>query len=251
MKLQNKTALITGSTKGIGKAIAKKMVAEGANVMLNYGRDRESAEKALKEFAEAYPKVKVSALAADNSKLSDIENLFSKTVQEFGGIDIVVVNAGIELIDIPFVDYTEEQYDRVFNINTKGTFFAMQQAAKHLNQNGRIILISSSTTAYPHAGFAVYGGSKTAPKFFVEVLAKELGEKGITVNSVIPGATDNAGIFADMPDDHEYKKEIRAASPLNKMGQPEDIADVTAFVASEESSFITGHHFMVNGGAVI
>ncbi len=249
MDFKGKTALITGSTKGIGKAIAVKLANMGADIVLNYAGDKDAADKTTEEIEQLG--VKVIAVKADNSKINDSKKLFEAAIESFGGVDIVIANAGIELIDIPFVDYTEEQYDKVFNINTKGTFFVMQQAAKHVRDNGRIILISSSTTVYPHAGFAVYGGSKTAPKFFADVLAKEVGERGITVNTVIPGATDEAGIFADMPDDSPYKKEIRAASPLNKMGLPKDIANVTAFVASDECSFITGHQFMVNGGATI
>ena len=249
MELQNKIALVTGGTKGIGKAIALKLAQEGADLVLSYGRDQASAENTVNEI-EALGR-KVLAIQANNGYVKDIKRLFERAKTSMGAIDIVVANAGIELIDIPVTDYTEEQFDRVFNINTKGTFFTLQEAAKGVNDNGRIILISSSTTVYPHAGFAVYGGSKTAPKFFVEVLARELGAKGITVNSVIPGATDQAGIFAEMPAENPYKREITAATPLNRMGLPKDTANTTAFLASEAAAFITGQHLIVNGGATI
>ncbi|MEO1097924.1 MAG: SDR family oxidoreductase [Bacteroidota bacterium] len=249
MDLQNKIALITGGTKGIGKAIALRLAQRGANIIMSYGKDQASANTAVEEI-EALGR-KARAIQANSNKVSDIQRLFSEAKSTFGGIDIVVANAGMELIDIPVADYTEEQYDKVFNLNTKGTFFTLQESARHINDNGRIILISSSTTVYPHAGFAVYGGSKTAPKFFVEVLSKELGVKGVTVNTVIPGATDEAGIFAEMPADSPYKKEIIEATPLNRMGLPGDAADATAFLASAQASFITGQHLTVNGGATI
>ncbi|MEO1050733.1 MAG: SDR family oxidoreductase [Bacteroidota bacterium] len=249
MDLTNKNALITGGTKGIGKAIALRLAQSGANIIMSYGKDSTAANQTVKEV-EATGR-KALAIQANSGQVSEIRELFAQAKSAFGGIDIVVANAGIELIDIPMTDYTEEQYDRVFNLNTKGTFFTLQESARHINDHGRIILISSSTTVYPHAGFGVYGGSKMAPKFFVEVLSKELGVKGVTVNTVIPGATDEAGIFAEMPADSPYKKEIIEATPLNRMGLPGDAADATAFLASEHASFITGQHLTVNGGATI
>ncbi len=249
MELKNKIALVTGGTKGIGKAIALELARQGANVVVSYRNDKQAATQTKEEIEQLGRKS--LAIQADNSKVAAIENLYKEILAVFGSIDVVVANAGIELIDIPLTEYTEAQYDKVFNTNTKGTFFTLQQAAKHLNDNGRIILISSSTTVYPHAGFALYGGSKTAPKFFVEVLAKELGHKGITVNSVVPGATDQAGIFAEIPADSPYKAEIINATPLSRMGLPQDIADVTAFLAGKQASFITGHHLVANGGAII
>lgn len=247
--LQNKVALVTGGSKGIGKALVLKLASQGANIVFNYAKDEAAANQTVKDI-EALG-TKALAIKADSSNIKEIERLFSEAKENFGKIDIVIANAGFELIQIAFTDYTEEQFDKVFNINTKGTFFTIQQAAKHIENNGRIVLISSSTTVYVNPGFAVYGGSKIAPKYFVEVLAKELGHKGITVNSVIPGATDEAGIFLDMPADSPYKKEIIDVTPLGRMGLPKDIADVVSFAVSDEASFITGHHFMANGGASI
>ncbi|MBV6647402.1 MAG: SDR family oxidoreductase, partial [Cyclobacteriaceae bacterium] len=221
----------------------------GADIIMSYGRDQDAADKTVQEVEAMGRRAK--AIQANSGQVAEIQRLFSEAKSAFNGIDIVVANAGMELIDIPVTDYTEEQFDQVFNLNTKGTFFTLQESAKHINENDRIVLISSSTTVYPHAGFAVYGGSKTAPKFFVEVLSKELGAKGITVNTVIPGATDEAGIFAEMPADSPYKKEIIDATPLNRMGLPGDAADATAFLASAQASFITGQHLTVNGGATI
>ena len=245
----NKVAIITGGSKGIGKAIAVQLASEGIHVVINYSNDTEAAEATV----ESIKMLGVDAIAvkADIRKKSDIENLFSQALAHFGQIDIVIANAGMELVNVPMVDYTEEQYDKLFGINTKGTFFTLQQAAAHISDHGRIIVVSSSTTVYVNPGFALYGGSKTAPKYFVEVLSKELGHRGITVNSVIPGAIDEAGIFAEMPADSPYKKEIIDATPLGRMGLPQDVADVISMVISEKASFITGHHFMANGGAKI
>lgn len=217
--------------------------------MLNYSSDTSAAEAAV----ESIKKHGVDAISvkADIRKKSDIENLFSQAIAHFGGVDIVIANAGMELVNVPMVDYTEEQYDTLFGINTKGTFFTFQQAAAHIRDRGRIIVVSSSTTVYINPGFALYGGSKTAPKYFVEVLSKELGHRGVTVNSVIPGAVDEAGIFAEMPADSPYKKEIIGLTPLGRMGLPQDVADVISMVVSEKASFITGHHFMANGGSKI
>jgi len=247
--LNKKVAIITGGSKGIGNAIAEQLASEGINIVLNYSSDTSAAEAAV----ESIKKHGVDAIAvkADIRKKSDIENLFSQAIAHFGGVDIVIANAGMELVNVPMVDYTEEQYDTLFGINTKGTFFTLQQAATHINDHGRIIVVSSSTTVYINPGFALYGGSKTAPKYFVEVLSKELGHRGVTVNSVIPGAVDEAGIFAKMPADSPYKKEIIDATPLKRMGLPQDVADVISMVVSEKASFITGHHFMANGGSKI
>lgn len=245
----NRVALITGGSKGIGKAIADQLASEGINVVINYSNDTQAAEATVESIK--MHGVDAIAVKADIRKKSDIENLFNEAIAHFGRIDIVIANAGMELVNVPMVDYTEEQYDKLFSINTKGTFFTLQQAAAHINDHGRIIVVSSSTTVYINPGFALYGGSKTAPKYFVEVLSKELGHRGITVNSVIPGAIDEAGIFAEMPSDSPYKKEIIDATPLGRMGLPQDVADVVSMVVSEKASFITGHHFMANGGAKI
>jgi len=248
-KSENKVAIITGGSKGIGRAIAERLALEGINLVLNYSNDTKAAEQAVESIKTLG--VDAIAIKADVQKKTDIENLFNQAMVHFGRIDIVIANAGMELVNVPMVDYTEEQYDKLFGINTKGTFFTLQQAAKHINDNGRIIVVSSSTTVYINPGFALYGGSKTAPKYFVEVLSKELGHRGVTVNSVIPGAIDEAGIFAEMPADSPYKKEIIDATPLGRMGLPKDVADVVSMVISEKASFITGHHFMANGGAKI
>jgi len=189
--LTGQVALVTGSGRGIGKAIAERYASLGANVVVNYARGKSGADETVARIEELG--AKAIAVPADMSQVDDVTRLFDTALSAFGQIDIVVVNAGLELTGLPVVDFTEEQFDRMFATNTKGAFFTMQSAAKHVADNGRIIYISSSTTGYPQAGYALHGGSKTAPQYLVEVLAHEVGARGVTVNAILPTATDGAG----------------------------------------------------------
>ena len=245
--LNNKVALITGSARGLGKAIAERYAAMGANIVINYSRDKASAEEVLSNITAMG--VKAISVQADVSKVADLERLFSEAIAAFGKIDIVVANAGIELVETPVTEFTEAQFDRLFSINTKGTYFTLQQAAKHVENNGRIIYIASSTTSFPVAGMAVYGGSKTTPRYLVDILSKEIGYKGITVNSIIPFAVDNSGIFAEADSYPELRKQLLDSCPMGRLANVEDVANVAEFFASDLSSFVNGQHLLVNGGA--
>ena len=259
--LANKVALITGSSKGLGRAIAERYASLGANVVINYSRDKAPADEVL-TAVEAMG-VKGLVVQGDISKVADVERLFSEAIAAFGKIDIVVANAGIELVETPVTDFTEEQFDRLFSINAKGSYFTMQQAAEHVQDNGRIIYIASSTTSFPVPGMAVYGGSKMAPRYMVEVLSKEIGHRGVTVNTIIPFAVDHSGIFTDAdsyPDLRKNQLPKRALSksgqannldscPMNRLAENEDVANVAEFFASDLSSFVNGQHLLVNGGA--
>ena len=245
--LKNKVALITGSARGLGRAIAERYALLGADVILNYSRDKTSADEAVASIAKTG--AKVIAIKADLTKVEEINYLFQEALQVFGKIDIVVANAGIELVDTPVVDFTEEQFDRVFGINTKGSYFTLQQAAKHVADNGRIIYIASSTTSFPVPGMAVYGGSKTTPRYLVDVLSKEIGYKGITVNSIIPFAVDHSGIFVDAAAYPQLRKQLLDSCPMGRLAEVEDVANVAEFFASDLSSFVNGQHLLVNGGA--
>ena len=245
--LQDKTALITGSARGLGKAIAERYAALGANIVINYSRDQASAEQVLSNIRAMG--AQAIAVQADVSKVADIERLFQEAETAFGSIDIVVANAGIEMVETPVTEFTEEQFDRLFNINTKGAYFTMQQAAKRVNDKGRIIYIASSTTAFPVPGMAVYGGSKTTPRYMVDVLAKEIGHRGVTVNSIIPFAVDHSGIFAEADSYPELRKSLIDSCPMGRLAEVEDVANVAEFFASELSSFVNGQHLLVNGGA--
>ena len=245
--LQNKTALITGSARGLGKAIAERYAALGANIVINYSKDKTSADEVVSNITAMG--AKVIAIQADVSKVADIKRLFEEAKNAFGKIDIVVANAGIEMVETPVTQFTEEQFDRLFSINTKGAYFTMQQAAQNIENNGRIIYIASSTTAFPVQGMAVYGGSKITPRYLVDVLSKEIGHRGVTVNSIIPFAVDHSGIFADADSYPELRKSLLDSCPMGRLAEVEDVANAAEFFASDLSSFVNGQHLLVNGGA--
>ncbi len=245
--LDGKVALVTGSSKGLGRSIVLRLASLGADCVINYSRDAEPAEAVAREVERLGRQA--MAVQADVSSPSAIEGLFAQAKDRFGQIDIVVANAGIELVNVDLVDVTKFDFDRLFRVNAKGPFFVLQAAARLIADGGRVINISSSTTVRPQRGESVYGGSKTPAKYFVEVLAKEVAGRGITVNSVIPGPIDKAGIFTNMPNNDAYKKQLIDATPLGRLGLPEDVADVVEFLAGPKASFITGEHILMNGGA--
>jgi 3-oxoacyl-[acyl-carrier protein] reductase len=245
--LRNKTALITGSARGIGRAIAERYAALGADVVINYSKDKASAEEVVCNIKAMG--VKVIAIQADVSKVDGVKLLFSEALKTFERIDIVVANAGIEMVETPVTEFTEEQFDRLFSVNTKGAYFTMQQAALNVSDNGRIIYIASSTTVFPVPGMAVYGGSKTAPMFLVDVLSKEIGHRGVTVNSIIPFAVDHSGIFVDPQAYPGLRKSLIDSCPMQRLAEVEDVANIAEFFASDLSSFVNGQYLLVNGGA--
>jgi len=245
--LKNKVALITGSSRGLGKAIAERYAALGADIVVNYAGNKAAADEVVSNIKAMG--VKVISVQADMSKVADIERLFAEAKKAFGKIDIVVANAGIEMVETPVTEFTEEQFDRLFTLNTKGAYFTMQQAAKCVENNGRIIYIASSTTAFPVKGMAVYGGSKTTPRYMVNVLSQEIGHKGITVNSIIPYAVDHSGIFTDPKSYPELRKSLLESCPMGRMAEVEDVANAAEFFASDLSSFVNGQHLLINGGA--
>jgi 3-oxoacyl-[acyl-carrier protein] reductase len=245
--LKGKVAVVTGSARGIGKAIAERYGSLGAKVVVNYAGN----EKAALETAGAIERRGGEAIAvrADVSKVAEVERLFTICIERFGRLDIAVANAGVELADHPSIaQVTEEIFDRVFAINAKGAFFTLQVAAKHIVDNGRIIYVGSSTTGYPAPGLGLYGGSKIPAQYFVEVLAKELGSRGVTVNSILPTATEGAGIFGQGVE-ASYRDAVKAYRPMPRMGSVADAADAAEYFASDLSSFVSGQHLLLSGGA--
>lgn len=245
--LKNKVAVITGSVRGLGKAIAERYAALGADIVINYSKDKASAEEVLSNISAMG--ARVIAVQADVSKVADLEKLFAEAKKAFGKIDIVVANAGIEMVEVPVTDFTEEQFDKVFSINTKGSYFTLQQAARNVEDNGRIIYIASSTTSFPVPGMAIYGGSKTTPRYLVDILSKEIGRRGVTVNSIIPFAVDHSGIFVEENSYPALRKQLLDSCPMGRLAEVEDVANVAEFFASDLSSFVNGQHLLVNGGA--
>ena len=242
--LIEKVAIITGASAGIGRAIAERLAQEGATVVVNYGK---SADKAKQVVAGIEAKGgKAVAIQADMSKIADVRRVVRETVQRFGRLDILVNNAGMFTFK-PLVETTEQEFDQIFSLNAKGPYFAMQEAAKVIADRGRIVNISTDGTHIGFAGATAYLGSKGALEQFTKGLAHELASKGITVNTVSPGYTDTAM----MPADPTFRQIGEQASPLKRLGTPKDIADVVAFVVSEEARWLTGQNIHAGGGVVM
>lgn len=245
MAIKGKTALVTGSSKGLGRAILLRLASLGANVVVNYSRD-EAAANEVQAAAEALG-VKAITVAADVSQLDGIQRLYDATIEAFGQVDIVVANAGMEKVNIPVTEVTEEDFDLLFRVNTKGPYFVLREAARRIADNGRIITISSNTTTVPQVGVGLYGTSKVATGYLARVLALELGPRGITVNTIVPGPIDGAGIFTD-PANDEYKQSLIAMVPIGRLGTTEDVAGVAAFLAGDDAGLITGQQLVADGG---
>lgn len=247
MKIEGKVALVTGSSQGIGQAIAIRLASEGADIVINYRSHSEGAEETKVKVEEAGRKALV--IKADLGIVSDIHQMVESAVQHFGKLDILVNNAGLEKSAV-FWEVTEEDYDRVLNVNLKGVFFATQAIVQHLKETqrtGKIINISSVHEELPFPHFTAYCASKGGMKMMMRNLAVELGPLGITVNNVAPGAIETA-INKSLLNDPEKLNAVLKNIPLNRMGKPEDVAAMVAFLASSDSDYITGSTFFVDGG---
>lgn len=240
--LTEKIAIVTGASAGIGRAIAERLAHQGATVVVNYGKSADKA-KAVVAGIESNGG-KALALQADISQIADVRRLVRETVQHFGRLDILVNNAGMAIFK-PLVETSEQEFDQIFDLNAKGPYFAMQEAAKVIEEEGRIVNISSDGTHMGFAGMTAYLGTKGALEQFAKGLAIELAPKGVTVNTVSPGFTDTAM----MPD--AFRDTGAQMSPLKRVGTPEDIADVVAFVVSEEARWLTGQNIHASGGVVM
>ena len=243
--LSGKIALVTGASRGIGRAIAQRLSRDGAAVAVNYVSNANSAEEVAAEIKAAGGDA--IALPADVSKLEDIKRLFDQTIEHFGRLDILINNAGIR-ISKNVAEIDEAEYDRLFAINVKGTFFACQLAARRLSEGGKIINISSAVTRMMLPGYSIYAASKGAVDQITRVLAKELGGCHITVNAVAPGPVDTE-LFRDGKSDEQVRQMAQMAA-LGRIGEIQDIADAVAFLAGDDARWITGQTIHVNGGFV-
>lgn len=248
-RLTGKVAVVTGAGRGIGRAIALKLGQEGAAVAVNYRKSAEEAEAVVKQIEQHGSKA--AAIGADMSKVEEISQLFDKAVEHFGKLDILVSNAGIEHFG-KLEEVTPEEFDRTFAINTRGQFFAMREAAKRISDGGRIVCMSSISTTHAVPNHAVYAGSKAANEAFARHLALDLGDRGITVNAVAPGATktDMYDKYVDLysQSDEPIEEQMKQLSPLGRAGTPQDIANVIAFLASDEGGWLTGQTIHATGG---
>ena len=247
MKLDGKAALVTGASRGIGRAIATRLGRDGASVVVNYSGNAEAAGETVAAVEEAGGKA--IAIRADVGRVADVARLFDETIARLGKVDILVNNAGI-IFNKLLADVTEEDFDRIFAVNVKGSFFACRQAARLMAEGGRIVNLSSSTTgkSINLPTYSAYVATKGAVEQFTFVLARELGPKGITVNVVSPGPTDTE-LFGRGKTE-EDKRRFGQMAALGRLGLPEDIADVVAFLASDEARWITGQNIRANGGMV-
>lgn len=246
-KFDGKTVLITGAGRGIGRAIAVKFGQEGANVIVNDLRDDDNAKETIKQVEASG--AKAFFIAADISKVDSVQILINSAVLAFGQLNILVNNAGVE-IRAPFWEITEQQYDIVMNVNLKGMFFLTQAFVKYLLQiklPGVIVNNSSVHEELPFPNFTVYCASKGGMQMVMRNLAVELGPLNIRINNVAPGAIKTP-INADLLSKPELIGALQNNISLKRLGEPEDVANVIAFLASDEARYVTGSTYYVDGG---
>lgn len=246
MRLQNKVAIITGGSRGIGFATAKKFLEEGASVVITASSEA-NAQKAKEQLLAEFPNSKVGAIAPELTSLESVKEAFNGVISEFGKVDILVNNAGMS-DSKPFSAYTEEHYDKVMDLNVKGVFNATRAIVDHMIERGEGVILSTSSmvSRYGQPSGVAYPTSKFAINGITLSLARELGSKGIRVNAVAPGITETDMMKA-VP--REVIEPLIKSVPLQRLGQPEDIANAFLFLASDEASYITGVVLSVDGMA--
>jgi len=245
-KLKNKVAIVTGASKGIGASIALHLAAEGAAVVVNYSTSKEGADRVVNEITKNGGRA--IAIQANISQPNDIKHLFKKSFDEFGALDILVNNAGIyEFVSID--EITTEHFKKLFNTNVLGLILTTQEAIKHFGPNGgSIINISSVASKSPLPNFCVYSATKAAVDSITVTLGKELGPRKIRVNAINPGLVETEGVHSAGITESDFRKLAETQSPLRRIGQPNDIAPAVVFLASDDSSWITGETLVISGG---
>jgi 3-oxoacyl-[acyl-carrier protein] reductase len=245
-KLTGKVAVVTGASKGIGAGIAKALGAQGASVVVNYASDKSGADKTVAEITKAGGKA--VAVGASVAKSADIEKLFAETKKTFGKVDILVNNAGVYSF-APLEGITEEEINRIYSTNVTGLLLTTKAAVKLFpSEGGSIINVGSVVSESTPPNTSVYTGTKGAVDAITRVLAKELGPKKIRVNAVNPGITLTEGVKAAGFEGSEFVNDEVAKTPLGRIGQPDDIADVVTFIASDEARWVTGSLLQAGGG---
>jgi 3-oxoacyl-[acyl-carrier protein] reductase len=241
--LDGKGALVTGGSRGIGRAIVTRLAVGGATVLFSYLRNETAALEVVAEVGAAGGKA--YAVRADQGSRDDLNDLFAETEKRLDGLDIVVCNAA-DGLPVPFADVTEDNYERYMAANAKGPFFVIQYAGAKLRDGGRIITISTINTRMHPPGGALYTGAKAALESFTKVAAVEFGGRGITANIVSPGATDTEMLRAANPG--ATFEDTIALTALGRLGQPSDIASAVALLAGPDAAWITGQNVRVDGG---
>lgn len=243
--LKSKVAVVTGASRGIGRATAERLARDGAAVIVNYVK-HESEARSVVDTITAHGG-EALATQANVARLDDIHRLFRTTVEHFGRLDILVANAGYSVFK-PLAEITDEDFDLTYGLNAKGTFFCLQEALRYMGNGGKIVCISTIGTELNLPGGSCYFGSKAAVEQFCRVLAREVAPRGITVNVVSPGFTETQMLLASMGSD--ARKELIAMTPLARLGQPEDIADIIAFLVSHDARWLTRQNIAADGGII-
>jgi glucose 1-dehydrogenase len=247
MRLAGKCALVTGSSSGIGRAIAEVFAREGADVVVHYNHEKDEADEVVAELENLGRRS--TAIQADIGSPGEAQRLVGAAVDALGRLDILVNNAGIEIRG-PFAEVTEAQFDLVLGVNLKGAFFAAQAAARHMIERGgggRIINVTSIHEDVAFLEFATYAASKGGMRMFMRAVCQELAPHGITVNDIAPGAIATP-INKRTLGDGELLKQLQAVIPAGRLGEPEEVAAVAVFLASDEAAYVTGSTYYVDGG---
>jgi 3-oxoacyl-[acyl-carrier protein] reductase len=243
ISLETKVAIVTGSARGIGARIARTLAGAGARVVVNYAGSQAAADQVVADIQSLGGEA--IAVKADVSKVAEVTALFDAAVAQFGKVDILVNNAGIAIYK-RIQDTTDDDFDRIFSINVKGVFTALREAATRLEDGGRIVNLSSSVTRLMLPTYGVYSATKAAVEQLTRVFAKEVGARGITVNSVSPGPT-NTELFAAGKSEQAINR-LASMTALGRIGEPEDIARVVLFLVGDDAAWVTAQNLGANGG---
>lgn len=236
-------AIVTGASRGIGAAVAQRLAKDGFAVAVNYASSSSEADALVAELTAAG--TKSIAVKADVSNADDVRRMFETTEQQLGKVDVLVNNAGV-LKTVPLADTSDALYDQIFDINVRGTFNTLREAAARMNNGGRIVNFSSTTLALNMPGYAIYNGTKAAVEAFTHVFAKELRGRNITVNAVAPGPIATS-LFLDGKTEEQIQT-FAKMPPLQRLGQPDDIASVVSFLAGPDAGWVNGQILRANGG---
>ncbi|OIJ63976.1 glucose 1-dehydrogenase [Streptomyces mangrovisoli] len=242
--LKDKTAVVTGGSRGIGRAIVERLCRDGADVVFNYATSEEAAADVVRTVQADGGKVR--AVRLDLKEPDAPEQLMEVAEEHLGGLDILVNNAALSFSPAPIAETEVEVFDSVMAVNTRSVFLTMRHAARHLRDGGRIVNISTLNTVRPVPGIGPYAASKGAIEQLTAVAARELGPRGITVNTVSPGATDTELLRGTNPP--QALQAVAGMTPLGRLGQPSDVADVVAFLAGPDGGWITGQNLRATGG---
>ncbi|WP_028749531.1 glucose 1-dehydrogenase [Rhizobium mesoamericanum] len=244
-KLAGKVAIVTGASKGIGAAIAKALAVEGAKVVVNYASSKAGADAVVETITAAGGKA--IAVQGDVSKAEQAQGLVDAAVNEFGRLDVLVNNSGVYEF-APIEEVTENQYRRMFDVNVLGVLLSTQAALKHLGEGGSVINISSAATSLAPPASSVYTGTKGALDSITSVLANELGPRKIRVNAILPGIVETEGTHTAGFIGSDFERSAVTETPLGRIGQPDDIAGVAVFLASDDARWLTGERLVASGG---